>query len=125
MSEILLQIFRSLKAFSTTTRLQFLSTTPLELVSPVDLINQWQEEVEDLEGYHVGGYHPVHLQDEYSDRRYRIVHKIGFGTYSTVWLAKEASTNWMFPMEIARAIAVQAIFGLQNIHSCGVVHGGR
>lgn len=97
----------------------------MELVSPVDLINQWQEEVEDLEGYHVGGYHPVHLQDEYSDRRYRIVHKIGFGTYSTVWLAKEASTNWMFPMEIARAIAVQAIFGLQNIHSCGVVHGGR
>lgn len=164
------------------------------------LTYQWQEDVEDLEGYHVGGYHPVHLHDEYSDRRYKIVHKLGFGAYSTVWLAKdqhedryvalkivvaeasksssesrilrllgnsqpkdagrsyvspifdefcidgpngrhlclvseparcsvatskEASTNWMFPMGVARAVAAQAVLGLRDIHSCGVVHGGR
>lgn len=156
--------------------------------------------MEDLEGYHVGGYHPVHLEDEYSGGRYCIVHKLEFGTYSTVWLArdqhtkryvalkiavaeaskassesrilrrlrsarlvytaasyvnptldkfhidgpngrhkclvsgparcdiatsKEASTNWMFQLGIARAIAAQVILGLQDIHSHGVVHGGR
>ncbi len=148
----------------------------------------------------MGGYHPIYLQDEYSDGRYRIVHKPGFRTYSTVWLAKdqhmnryvavkiivadasntssetrilrhlsnsqpnhtgksyvspildefcidgpngrhlclvseparcnvaaskEASTNWMFPIGIARAVATQAVLELQDIHSCDVVHGGE
>ena len=164
-------------------------------------IFQWQEDVEDLEGYHPGGYHPVRIGDLYSDGRYRVVHKLGFGSYSTVWLArdlqtnryvalkvvvaetsmnssesrilrhlfldsggdhsgkqfitcilnefyidgpngrhlclvseparcsvadsKEASLKWMFPLEIARAIAAQSILGLQAIHARGVIHGGK
>ena len=175
------------------------SATAAGLATSDHLTYQWQEDVEDLEGYHVGGYHPVHLQDEYSDGRYRVVHKLGFG-YSTVWLArdqhmnryvalkiivaeasktssesqilrrlsnsfpnpggrgylsplsdefsidgpngshlclvseparcsvadsKEASINWMFSMALARAIAAQVVLGLKDIHSSGVVHGGR
>lgn len=46
-------------------------------------------EAEPLHRYKPGGYHPVHLGDEMSDKRYRIVHKIGYGGYSTVWLAKD------------------------------------
>lgn len=176
-----------------------LSATPTEQRSPGDLIYQWQEDVEDLEGYQMGGYHPVHINDNFCNGRYRIVHKLGFGTYSTVWLArdhhmeryvavkivvadssktstesrilrhlskvlpdhaarrytsplldefyidgpngrhvclvseparcsvadsKEACRYWMFPMTIARAVAAQAILGLRDINSCGVVHGG-
>jgi serine/threonine protein kinase len=52
---------------------------------------------EDLDNYKPGGYHPVHLGDTYStlpgsDRpRYRILHKLGSGSFSTVWLAKDLS----------------------------------
>ena len=38
--------------------------------------------------------------------------------------SKEASTKWMFPINIARAIAAQTTMGLAYIHSCGVIHGG-
>ena len=53
----------------------------------------------------MGGYHPVHLQDEYSDGRYRIVHKLGFGTYSTVWLAKDQHMNRYVVLKIVVAEA--------------------
>ncbi|KAL9031245.1 MAG: hypothetical protein Q9196_000713 [Gyalolechia fulgens] len=66
---------------------------------------QWQEYVENLEGYHHGGYHPVRIGDLYSDGRYRIVHKLGFGSYSTVWLALDQSVNRYVAMKIIVAEA--------------------
>ena len=84
-----------------------------------ELIHQWHEAVENLDGYRPGGYHPTHNEDLYSNGRYEIVHKLSFGSCSTVWLArdlhlnryvaliigsKEVSRKWMFPLEIARAI---------------------
>lgn len=35
-----------------------------------------------------GGFHPVHLGDTF-DNRYRVLRKLGFGAYSTSWLAKD------------------------------------
>lgn len=46
------------------------------------------EGVERLEGYRPGGYHPIIIGDYLHDR-YRIVHKLGFGGYSTIWLARD------------------------------------
>lgn len=43
---------------------------------------------ENVERYVVGGFHPVHLGDVFSDR-YRILRKLGNGKYATVWLAKD------------------------------------
>lgn len=164
-----------------------------------ELIYQPQDDVEDLEGYQLGGYHPVKVGDVNSDERYTIVHKLGWGSYSTVWLARDAHSSryvalkviiadeskdntesrilrhldqiqnkkfratgfvsalldefyirgpngdhlclvtelarcsvasskaahpWTFPLHSARAIAAQAILGLQEIHGKGVIHGG-
>ncbi|KAK4672134.1 hypothetical protein QC763_100420 [Podospora pseudopauciseta] len=44
---------------------------------------------EDLNRYCPGGFHPIHLHDKLHDGRYEIVHKLGFGTFSTVWLARD------------------------------------
>lgn len=50
------------------------------------------EGVERIERYRSGGYHPVAIGDYLHDR-YRIVHKLGFGGYSTIWLAKDEKAD--------------------------------
>lgn len=47
------------------------------------------EDEEDFEDYCRGGYHPVNVGDRFSDGRYVIVRKLGWGHFSTVWLAKD------------------------------------
>lgn len=46
------------------------------------------EDAEPLERYRAGGYHPLSIGDVLN-QRYHIVHKLGFGSYSTTWLAKD------------------------------------
>ena len=48
----------------------------------------WIDGVESLEKYKPGGYHPIMIGDILHSR-YRIVDKLGFGGYSTVWLARD------------------------------------
>ncbi|KPM45361.1 hypothetical protein AK830_g1175 [Neonectria ditissima] len=45
---------------------------------------------EDLEKYVPGGLHPVHPGETYDDGRYKILHKLDFGGFATVWLARDA-----------------------------------
>ncbi|KAF3395721.1 hypothetical protein F1880_006739 [Penicillium rolfsii] len=42
--------------------------------------------VENVERYGKHGYHPVDI-DDILNERYRVVHKLGFGTYGIIWLA--------------------------------------
>jgi len=47
-------------------------------------------DAEPLHRYRVAGYHPVHIGDKYKEGRYEIIQKLGWGGYSTVWLAKDS-----------------------------------
>jgi serine/threonine-protein kinase SRPK3 len=40
-----------------------------------------------IERYHVGGFHPVRLGETYHGK-YKILRKLGYGRYSTVWLVR-------------------------------------
>jgi len=42
--------------------------------------------------YLPGGYYPVHLGEVYRER-YRVINKLGFGSYSTVWLARDLQST--------------------------------
>ncbi|KAI0973322.1 putative serine protein kinase [Xylaria arbuscula] len=44
---------------------------------------------EALEGYRPGHYHPVHIGNLLDGGRYTVVRKLGHGTFSTVWLARD------------------------------------
>jgi hypothetical protein len=60
-------------------------------------------DTEDLEMYRPGGFHPVHLGDYYAGKRYRIVHKLGAGGFSTVWLARDEIKNAWIALKITAA----------------------
>ena len=42
---------------------------------------------ESINRYCKGGYHPVRIGDLFNHDKYRIVSKLGYGVYSTVWLS--------------------------------------
>lgn len=52
----------------------------------------WIDGVECLEIYEPGGYHPVMIND-ILHKRYRIVDKLGYGGYSTIWLARDEASK--------------------------------
>lgn len=47
------------------------------------------EEEEDPEDYKEGGYHPVRVGELYKDGQYRVIRKLGWGHFSTVWLVQD------------------------------------
>ena len=53
---------------------------------------------EPLHRYRYGGYHPLELGDALKDGRYKILHKLGWGGYSTVWAARDLRSY--FPLSI-------------------------
>ncbi|KAI8996626.1 kinase-like protein [Trametes punicea] len=66
---------------------------------------------EELERYSVGGYHPVVVGDTFdsnptltsNERRYRVLHKLGYGSYATVWLARDNRSNTFVALKLATA----------------------
>ncbi|KAL2869725.1 kinase-like protein [Aspergillus lucknowensis] len=81
------------------------------------LLYQWQEGAEDLEMYTPGGYHPTHLGDRFYEGRYEIVHKLEFGSYSTVWLAKDHQKIRFVALKIIAAFASQESREVQVLRS--------
>lgn len=61
------------------------------------------EDVERMKHYRAGGYHPVMIGDRFHDR-YRVVHKLGHGTYSTIWLARDEVSNRYVAVDFVRRI---------------------
>lgn len=49
------------------------------------------DHVERLDYYEPGGYHPIQIGDRFQSR-YRVVDNLGYGSYSTMWLARDEQT---------------------------------
>ncbi|KAH6903319.1 kinase-like domain-containing protein [Coprinopsis sp. MPI-PUGE-AT-0042] len=74
----------------------------------------WQDpQVESYAQYRPGGFHPVHLGDKFMDGRYTIVHKLGYGCFSTVWLVRDEVQGSLASLKILSADASEESSGTE------------
>ncbi|KDN52526.1 kinase-like protein [Tilletiaria anomala UBC 951] len=89
------------------------------------------EEEEDYDDYCKGGYHPVHVGDAFSDERYLIVRKLGWGHFSTVWLARDNKLKRHVALKVVKSAphytetALDEIKLLQRLVAANPNHPGR
>ncbi|KAF8309743.1 kinase-like protein, partial [Clavulina sp. PMI_390] len=89
------------------------------------------EDEEDFEDYVKGGYHPVYVGDEFSDGRYVIIRKLGWGHFSTVWLARDNKMKRHVALKVVKSAprytetALDEIKLLQRLISADPTHPGR
>ncbi|KFH42956.1 Serine/threonine-protein kinase-like protein [Hapsidospora chrysogenum ATCC 11550] len=55
---------------------------------------------ERVEDYRPGGYHPVLLGDVFNNGQYKVIRKLGEGSYSTVWLARDLGNGGYVALKI-------------------------
>ena len=63
------------------------------------------DNVEDVEKYTKGGFHPIHLGDTLKGGRYCVLHKLGYGGFSTVWLARDKFQDRLVSLKVLTAEA--------------------
>lgn len=64
----------------------------------------WVDGAETIEHYQPGGYHPVMIGDVLH-KRYQIVDKLGYGGYSTVWLAHDTNFKQYVALKVGIALS--------------------
>ncbi|KAF3057466.1 Serine/threonine-protein kinase spk-1 [Daldinia childiae] len=94
------------------------------MVRDCDPEYKWIDGVESLERYSPGGYHPIIIGDVLHER-YRIVDKLGYGGYSTVWLARDALLKRYVAVKVSVADSLpNEINILRALSSSSVVNHG-
>ena len=61
------------------------------------------DEDEDPRDYRRGGYHPVKIGDRFSDDRYTVLAKLGWGHFSTVWLSWDKANSRAVALKIQKS----------------------
>jgi serine/threonine protein kinase len=72
------------------------------------------EEQEDPKHYRKGGYHPVKIGDCYHSRYY-VAKKLGWGTFSTVWLCLDIVGKQYVALKVIKSAPVHTASGLDEI----------
>lgn len=94
-------------------------------------ITDAEEDEEDFQDYCPGGYHPVKLNEAYKNGRYITTRKLGWGHFSTVWLARDTQENRHVALKVVRSAthytetAVDEIKLCQKIATADPTHPGH
>jgi hypothetical protein len=67
------------------------------------------------ESYHPDGYCPVHIGDIFTER-YRVVLNLGYGSYSTVWLATDAQYVIFYSDDVISAQLTKLFTSIEALH---------
>ncbi|KAG5991779.1 hypothetical protein E4U52_003345 [Claviceps spartinae] len=73
--------------------------------SSVDDPSENTADEEDSEDYCKGGYHPVHVGENFKDGKYTVVRKLGWGHFSTVWLSRDNANEKHVALKVVRSAA--------------------
>lgn len=86
---------------------------------------------EDLRDYVPGGYHTCFIGESYKSGKYTLVRKLGWGHFSTVWLARDNDKQSHVAMKIVRSAkhytdtAIDEVRLLDKVTSSDVHHPGH
>lgn len=58
---------------------------------------------ENIKDYCPGGYHPCYVGETLNNKQYTLIKKIGWGHFSTVWLAKDSLKNTYIALKVVRS----------------------
>lgn len=89
------------------------------------------ENEEDLKDYAPGGYHTCYIGETYRGGKYTLVRKLGWGHFSTVWLARDNDKQCHVAMKIVRSAkhytdtAMDEIKLLDKLATCELSHPGH
>ncbi|KAF8345533.1 hypothetical protein F5887DRAFT_167103, partial [Amanita rubescens] len=61
------------------------------------------DRIENIEKYKPGGLHPVSIGDVFANGRYKVLHKLGSGGSSTVWLARDSASETLVALKVLSA----------------------
>lgn len=117
----ILPLSRQLRSFS-----RLFSSTTMTYHKDSRPEYNWIRGVETLERYESGGFHPVMIGNVLHDR-YCIVDKLGFGGYSTVWLARDMHQQEYVAVKvgIASSTPSREIKSLQALSASSYTSPGR
>lgn len=65
--------------------------------------SEYSDEQEESEAYKKGGYHPISVNDTFKNGRYRIIRKLGWGHFSTVWLALDTELWRLLGLKVIKS----------------------
>eukprot|EP00123_Amoebidium_parasiticum_P020387 comp4901_c0_seq1/m.1002 comp4901_c0_seq1/g.1002 ORF comp4901_c0_seq1/g.1002 comp4901_c0_seq1/m.1002 type:complete len:588 (-) comp4901_c0_seq1:592-2355(-) len=88
------------------------------------------EEEEDPSDYRRGGYHPVCVGEVYNNR-YKVLHKLGWGYFSTVWLVWDTQESRYGALKVVKSAsnyteaAIDEIKLLKRVRDADPNDGGR
>ncbi|KAG0214953.1 serine/threonine protein kinase, CMGC group [Mortierella sp. GBA30] len=68
-----------------------------------DAVSLHSDEEEDMEDYKKGGYHYIAVGDVFHQGRYLILRKLGWGHFSTVWLARDTVKNRHVALKVVKS----------------------
>ncbi|XP_029362367.1 SRSF protein kinase 1a isoform X3 [Echeneis naucrates] len=79
-----------------------LEASPQEPEEPEEILGSDDEEQEDPNDYCKGGYHHVKVGDLYNGK-YHVIRKLGWGHFSTVWLAWDIQVKRFVAMKVVKS----------------------
>ena len=74
----------------------------MSTMTPPHVLYNHIDDVEMLAHYQPGGFHPIEIGDHLNER-YRVVHKLGYGSFSTTWLARDKMLSKYVAVKVGAA----------------------
>lgn len=84
-----------------------------------------EEEDEGIDSYRKGGYHAVRVGDSFSGGRYIAQRKLGWGQFSTVWLAYDIQSSRYVALKIQKSAPQFAQAALHEIEVLSAIADGN